>query len=79
MVFTCHTVLGRCFVEHTTTSFDLGSIFNCTTVTPFGIFDYPSLTNCNRNMGNIKEPIRIYETTLCKYSPTATKFYINHC
>lgn len=41
------------FAEGTATISDLGSIFDCTTVTPFGIFNYPSLRNWNHNMSKI--------------------------
>ena len=69
---------GAIFAESTTTSIDLGPIFDCTTAMPFGILDYPSLTNCNYIMGNIKRPIRTYNVNTHKYSQNVNKFHMYH-
>ena len=45
--------LGTFFAEGTNTISDLGSIFDYPRVTPFGIFNYPSLRNWNHNMSKI--------------------------
>ena len=37
---------------------NLGPLFDCNKVTPLGIFDYPTLTNCDHNISNIKETIQ---------------------
>ena len=69
---------GAIFAERTTASIDLGPIYDCTTATPFGILDYPSLRNCNYIIGNIKGPIRTYKVNTHKYSPNVNKFHMYH-
>lgn len=70
--------IGAIFAEGIPATIDLGPIFYCTTATPYGIFDYPSLANCNHYISDIKEPICAYKANLYKYSPNVTRFHIYH-
>ena len=58
---------------------DLGTLHDCTSVTPIGVFQFPELNGRKHDMKANKDDITTLEGTVSKYSPKVTKFNIYLC
>ena len=58
---------------------DLGPIYDCTTTTPLGIYDYPTIRNCKHKMNQEEYQVKTYSAEVCRYSPKVSKFPIYLC
>ena len=55
---------------------DLGPIYDCTSTTPLGVYQMPSLPNCHRKPDS---EIKTGNALIYRYSPNVTKFPIFWC
>ena len=57
----------------------LGPIYDCTTTTPLGIYDYPTIRNCKHKMNQEEYQVKTYSAEVFRYSPKVSKFPIYLC
>ena len=66
----------------TLSQIDLGILYDCTSVTPMGVFEFPTLKNCKhdmRNMENDLQEMKTWNGKVKKYQPKTTKFDVYLC
>lgn len=51
--------------------------YECTQIVPLGIYGYPNLRNCSRDMLSCQTTVKSCETQVYRYSPNVTKFSIH--
>ena len=55
---------------------DLGPIYDCTTTTPLGIYNYPTIRSCKHQMNQEKYQVKTYSAEVFCYTPKVSKFPI---
>ena len=58
---------------------DLGPIYDCTTTTPLGIYDYPTIRSCKHHMNQEEYQVKNSSAEVFRYSPKVSKFPIILC
>ena len=58
---------------------DLGPIYDCTTTTPLGIYDYPTIRSCKHKTNQDEYQVKTYLAEVFRYSPKVSKFPIYLC
>ena len=66
------------FIPSGTAQINLGILHDCTSVTPIGVFGFPTLKDCKHNMDENKE-MKVWKGKVRKYQPKTTHFYIYLC
>eukprot|EP00111_Clytia_hemisphaerica_P012925 TCONS_00037964-protein len=56
-----------------------GVLHDCTVVKPVGIFEYPTLKDCDHTMDGNRDDMFTMDAEILKYSPKVTKFEIYLC
>ena len=77
-----HTSRKSLETTPTTKQINLGVLYDCTSVTPMGVFEYPELKNCNHEMSNMNndlQEMKVWKGRVKKYQPITTKFEVALC
>ena len=60
-------------------SIDIGPIYDCAKTTQKGIYEYPTINNCENRMNKEEYELKTFTAEVFRYSPTVSKFPIYLC
>ena len=66
------------FIKHAK-AVDLGPLYDCTHLTPLGIFKLPTLSTCRHSMHESNTSVKTFDADVYIYRPKVTKFTIYVC
>ena len=61
------------------TAINIGPLYDCTQVTPVGVYRYPVIRRCDHDMHSINSSMQTFVAGVYAYHPYLTKFKIYHC